>query len=638
MGSVLMADTLLQNLTELTSPVLTDLLYMVADPAGTPLDRKVQFSTVLDRAKGYSTILDASGKGDYTDLATALAALSAGDVLFIRNGTYAGGVTIATAGVTIIGETRNGVIIQSPSNNATPCITISAANVTLQSFKIDGLRDTQGVADADVNDWSGIYVTADGALIDNVWVFEPYGHGIPIGANDGRITNCLVENRATNGVTPTAGKYFAGIIAYAGSRWTIAYNRVTGFSQGIGLWWGCDDNVIALNKIVANYGYITGAAPGTRSAIEDYGAGEINYRNLWIGNLIDGATSECIECAQGVVGSQFISNVCRNANIFADNTGRGFTVTSGDATEPTRDIILRNNTFVGSGIVDSKLTGGHIFTLGAVTIEGNAFVDCRRGGIEGVLTATGANTRLILRGNTFRGCSGGAIRLAAQQPALIDGNTATDLADTSAVFYIEDSANSIGHVITDNYVNGDAIAIYVAKGKYHRITQNTHLNCTWVSIAIGAPHCIVTHNYVQGSDSARLINVDTVAGTIIKHNIVVSNSSQAIYLYTCTGSVVQENTLIGTPNGVTDDTGTGNQITPNHTGTFSRIVGVLKSLGAQTVNGTQATIAHDLAYTPTQITIQMTSAGTIWKSAASDGTNIYLTADDAGRTAEVFVR
>jgi hypothetical protein len=67
-----MTDTLLQNLTELTSPAATDLLYMVADPTGTPLDRKVQFSTVLDRAKGYSTILDASGKGDYTDLAAAL--------------------------------------------------------------------------------------------------------------------------------------------------------------------------------------------------------------------------------------------------------------------------------------------------------------------------------------------------------------------------------------------------------------------------------------------------------------------------------------------------------------------------------------------------------------------------------------
>jgi hypothetical protein len=635
-----MTDTLLQNLTELTSPALTDLLYMVADPAGTPLDRKVQFGTVLDRAKGYSKILDASGKGDYTTLSTALAALSAGDVLFIRNGTYTGGVTVSTAEVTIIGETRNGVIIQSPANNSAPCFNVTAENVTLQNFKIDGRRDTQGTADANTFTWSGIRVTADGVLIDNVWVFEPYGHGISLGANDGRITNCLVENRATNGTTPTAGKYTYGIVVYVASRWTIAYNRVTGFSQACGLWWGCSDNVIAFNRFVANYGYITGAAGGTRSAIEDYGATGINYRNLWYGNLIDGSTSECIECAQGVVGSQFISNVCRNANAFGDNTGNGFVI-AGSVSEPTRDIVFSGNTFEGNG-AGTKLTAGGVFPNGTATLINNTFIDCGKDGTS-VLYVSGASARLVLRGNVFRGCRGGALYLQAGQPALIEGNTVTEVANNSVVFYVGNNASGGSHTITGNTViHTGAYTPSVVKiesaGNHHRITQNTFLGMSGAAVDCRVSYCTITHNYAQGADNTTILAIDGGVGNVIKHNTVVCNGARAITVWSGTHHVVQENTLIGASAAVYNPAGATNQVAPNHTGTFSRVVGAPKSLGSQTVGAAQATIAHGLAYTPTEIQITMTSAGTIWKSAASDGTNIYLTADDAGRTAEVFVR
>lgn len=73
-------------------------------------------------------------------------------------------------------------------------------------------------------------------------------------------------------------------------------------------------------------------------------------------------------------------------------------------------------------------------------------------------------------------------------------------------------------------------------------------------------------------------------------------------------------------------------------GTTAAWQSVLVSLGAQTVGVTQVTIAHGLAYTPTVCIAQMTSAGQIWRSAASDGTNVYLTSDLAGRTCEVYVR
>jgi hypothetical protein len=65
---------------------------------------------------------------------------------------------------------------------------------------------------------------------------------------------------------------------------------------------------------------------------------------------------------------------------------------------------------------------------------------------------------------------------------------------------------------------------------------------------------------------------------------------------------------------------------------------VFTALGAKTVNIAQVTVAHGLGYTPTMISVLMNSAGTVWRSAASDATNIYLKADADGRTCEVFVR
>jgi hypothetical protein len=89
-----MVDTLLQNLTELTSPARTDLLYMVADPAGTPADRKVQLSTVLDRGIPVFNVLAFGATGDgATDDSSAVqnainAAAANGGTVYFPSGTY----------------------------------------------------------------------------------------------------------------------------------------------------------------------------------------------------------------------------------------------------------------------------------------------------------------------------------------------------------------------------------------------------------------------------------------------------------------------------------------------------------------------------------------------------------------------
>lgn len=75
---------------------------------------------------------------------------------------------------------------------------------------------------------------------------------------------------------------------------------------------------------------------------------------------------------------------------------------------------------------------------------------------------------------------------------------------------------------------------------------------------------------------------------------------------------------------------------PTHGGAITA-VSPFPRLTNKTVGNTQATIAHGLSYTPKIVAIIMTSAGTIWRSAAIDATNIYLTADAASRTCDIVL-
>lgn len=81
-----MADSELQNLTELTAPAAADVCYIVDDPAGTPLPRKVQVSNLI----GY--LVTTAGDILYATAARTLARLgigTAGQVLKVNAGATA---------------------------------------------------------------------------------------------------------------------------------------------------------------------------------------------------------------------------------------------------------------------------------------------------------------------------------------------------------------------------------------------------------------------------------------------------------------------------------------------------------------------------------------------------------------------
>jgi hypothetical protein len=165
-------------------------------------------------------------------------------------------------------------------------------------------------------------------------------------------------------------------------------------------------------------------------------------------------------------------------------------------------------------------------------------------------------------------------------------------------FYIDGSDHSVANCMADS-----------------NAAQDTAMGGFW----IGA----------TGSYSG-LVATDRAQSTNRQNRGIVFSGTPQVYL---TGRVDVDsgsNHVVGNP-------GANSYVRLVRAGTAVHALGSNGVLLTPTVGTAQATVAHGLGYTPASVQITMTSAGNIRKSAASDGTNIYLTADSAGRTAEVWV-
>lgn len=605
------------------------------------------FATMADVSaggRGYQPelVVASDGTGDYTTIAAALAALPAGGATIkIKRGTYAGGVTLSVANTRIIGEGRDLVTIQSPLSNV-PCITVTAANVTLEEFTVDGRRASQNLANIQA---MGIYIDhVDEPVIRRVRVKNTVAYGIlAIGSNDGLIKKCKVENIATNGTTPTLSPVWEGIKLQGGcNRWRVIENYITGWSQAIGAWWGVSESTFALNTLIANYGYATIAPNLTRSAIEDYGAGtDVNVHNVWAYNIIDGATSFNIECAQGVTHSEFIGNYCSgNYNAFGDNTGGQMNIVSQEG-QITQDIVVRDNYFIGS----ATHLGCGILTNGIRDlIEGNTFINHA---MQTVITETGPDCRII--NNTFCGCKNPiTLDIVNTQTGTINNNVFIEsLADGQRVISINSGSNVVveGNTFrrTTAYAGGySQIYIDASAGDGHIIRTNRFFIINSVeageAVACFRGACVIEDNFYDGAYIPIILTGSSALRNVVRHNRFISSNMYGPYIQNGADyNLVQENWLDSTSSITVSGVGTHNTIEPNFTATLTK-PSTLKALGAQTVNTTETAVAHGLGYAPTVILPFATSNNTIYQSKAADATNIYLKADADSSTCIVYVR
>lgn len=581
------------------------------------------------------TIIVAVSGGNYTTLSAALAAVPAGGCrIQIKSGTYAGGVTVSTAYTRIVGEGRDLVTIQGPLSTAT-AITVDANNVSIESLTIDGQRASGATG-------VGIDATSNKTNISiiNVRVKNTGAQGIYLatGNDDALIQNCIVENLATNGTTAVAGAFAAGVYFQGvAARPRILNNYITGWSQAIGLWYGVHDAYVAGNRCVANYGYADAGHTTPRSCAEDYGETVVGHgNNIWIGNLFDGATMNLIECANGVIGSRFIGNTCKNGNRFGDNTSAGGIELSGGVGQLTYDIAFVGNYLYGDGTrtIRMDING---YSESAILIEANHFIGCTVTGSTGPIQI-GSGTGITIKCNFISGCWGGVyISATSGDNIQIDGNQIVSL--TAGVSVALLGGNH--HAVCRNRIYGATRAISSTVGLRHEIVGNSIYmpSGSAEGIYLTTTYCRVELNDIYSLSTGAAISAASGAA----HNQIVNNTIDAASAYGirvlsgATYNVVQNNDSTAAISIRGDEGGATNIYEPNIENGVNKVTSI-RPLGAKTVNSTQTTIAHGLGYIPTIIEVLMNSGGTVWRSAASDATNVYLTADTDGRTAEIFVR
>lgn len=313
----------------------------------------------------YDYVLDAAGGGDYTDLSTALAAMSTGETLFIRNGNYvAVNLIEATGGLQLIGQSRDSVVLSMLGTTAGWAFNgdeMRFSNLTFQNY-VGGQQlaftcdntiwencrfytnhgDTNcfnfsGTANSWVNnclfdkssgtaDDRPIYVQVDNMTwTNNHFRFTSGSSSTSLGflaitGTNHTITGNIFESSATSG---TVGR---PIISLTGGYNTVTGNTFNdGFSIEIGIYTTSDYNVISGNTFEGLYGMVnaTSAADNLVISGNTYSSGSTagtaiaalgNYTTI-TGNHLDGATggtSKAIDFSTTGIYSTVTGNTIRD--------------------------------------------------------------------------------------------------------------------------------------------------------------------------------------------------------------------------------------------------------------------------------------------------------------------------------------
>jgi hypothetical protein len=571
-------------------------------------------------------VVDQNGNGDYTTISAALANVPAtGAQILVKRGTYNESVTISTAKTRLVGEGAKLTTLVTPVNQNG--ININADDVEVSNLEINGSSAYIGVA---------IYGARD--IVRDCYVHNTRSHGIQIQNADARVENNLIENVATS-TSGTAGGVYKGIFTNGAGRPKIINNRITGWSQGVGLWYGTADGLVEGNYVINNYGFEDAGHTVYRSAMEDYGANVAGHgNNRWMNNVVDGSTHNCFEIAQGVAGSQYVGNVTRNPGKLS-NDGSYFEVT-GQSGQLTTDILISGNYSISDGTrrENAVVVNGSAFRI---MVRGNTYVNFTN--TTGVIFLGGLATSgdISIDGNQFFN-SRTIIRLNNNSNGVvISNNLGRGLLPGGSLTWIEIDTGG-NHVIHGNSLSGTGYGLFVGGNGINRITGNsitTSTNSYCVNLA--SSDNVFTDNQCSGTGNqgASVVRFNG-SRNIVRTNDVDSGGmggSRAVYFDGGDYNIFQDNTLAGI--GYIDSRfgGPHNTLEPNHNIAVTK-TSTLKSLGSVAVGASQIAVQHGLGYAPSVVTITMTSPGNIYKSAPSDANYIYLTADADGRTAEIYAR
>jgi len=209
--------------------------------------------------------------------------------------------------------------------------------------------------------------------------------------------------------------------------------------------------------------------------------------------------------------------------------------------------------------------------------------------------------------------------------------------------HVESSSN---FVVADNLVDDNGrMGIYIRTAPGCAVTGNVVKNSKWNGIEISSGSsspiagsvcsgnvCVGNGNGAVGGQQAGIHIRQAEVGIPLNGNLCYDGGSNTqLYGIAVTDSsasevLLQGNALSGNvQSGLSIASGNAIATTPDR---------ILQGIS---VGPNQTAVRHGLPYVPVTVSICMTSPGTVWRSAPSDATNVYVTADAPKRTADIAV-
>jgi len=390
----------------------------------------------------YEAVVDAGGDGDYTTIKDAV---DAGKTrIFVRNGTYtlAADITISNNDVTIIGESRDGVIINSGATSTKYKILVTGHRCTLSNFTKD-----RGPS----SEWS-IKASGDDCHIYNVKIEDSDSHSrgiyFAVGADNGIVNNCIIKVAVwgiycAGDFTKITDNYFdsgdGGELMISGDNNVFSRNtcKRTGSTNTAGI------DITGINNICAdNYVYHS-----STTNVGIYVNGNYNkISNNYIENFEKGIY------VGGDIGITITNNTIYNSAV----TGI-YVISSSTAGEGFYTI--SNNVVYSSGTTGIKLSYGFRIVCTSNAVYGS--------GGNGIEREDVTFREAIISNNMVQGCAGAGFSFRGTYQAIrcsFVGNMSLD--NGTYGFDIKDYECVIGNNLangngTANYnVDADASTIY----------------------------------------------------------------------------------------------------------------------------------------------------------------------------------
>jgi len=131
-----LADKKLTALTELTAPVSTDIFYIVDDPGGTPLDRKVTGANLGKALTAIPNATDITASGTITDgaFSTTAGAVTGVTTLTVDNLTVNGNTITADTGALNLTPAAGSAIVLDGAINVDAGVVTGATSITSTTF------------------------------------------------------------------------------------------------------------------------------------------------------------------------------------------------------------------------------------------------------------------------------------------------------------------------------------------------------------------------------------------------------------------------------------------------------------------------------------------------------------------------